>query len=176
MNPTSISLLIRIRAEDFPGVVQKMMEWSIVPRDPMFGGQCFELLQVFFRNPLTRFLVRRIAVVDTAPQGPRLAGGAEVVLLERAEVRRHGPLIRRGAGQKNFRLQVADEQDVAILLETAATAAGDADRTGSGDGAIDLGVKVQYLTADLFGHARFLQANDTDATRNFLCGNEFSMS
>jgi hypothetical protein len=47
-------------------------------------------------------------------------------------------------GQEDAGLQVAQEQDVAVFLEPAATAAGDTDRAGGADFLIDLLVQLKH--------------------------------
>src|SRR5207247_1905149 len=83
---------------------------------------------------------------------PRLSGRTQVFLLERAEVGRHRLLVRRGGSKEHAGFQVADEQDVAVLLEPATAAAGDADRAGGGDLAIDSLVEFQNMAAEFCGH------------------------
>jgi len=61
--------------------------------------------------------------VTAQAEGTRLARGAEVALLERAEVGRRRPVERRGRGEQHVGLQAADEQGVAVFLEAAAAAA-----------------------------------------------------
>src|SRR5215471_15396146 len=101
----------------FRGVVQEIMKRRVAPGYTVFVGQALEPLQVFFGDPLAGFLISGVTKINSAAQGPRLTGGAELLLLERAEVGRHGLLVWRGAREQDFRLQIAQEQYVAILLE-----------------------------------------------------------
>jgi hypothetical protein len=151
---TSSALFFRC-VEDFPWMVQEIMEWGIAPCDAMFLGQSLELLQVFLGDPVACLLVGGITIVDSAAQGPWLARRAKVAFLKRTEVGRHRLVVRGGAGQKNFGLQIAQEQDMAILLETATSATRDADGAGGGDGLIHLLIKLQYLATRFFRHGIF---------------------
>src|SRR5438445_667339 len=101
---------------------------------------------------VTRFLVVRVTIVNPAPQGPGLAGGTKVVFLERAKVWRDRLLVRGGVGEKDLRFQVAQEETVAILLESATSAAGQTHRPGRGDGPVNLLIKFQYLAAEIWRH------------------------
>src|SRR5437588_481137 len=104
----------------FSRVVEEAVQRGVAPSGAVLVGQALEAAQVLFADPAAGFLVGGVAVVDTAAQGARLAGGAEVARLERAEVRRGRPLIGRGRGQQDVGLQAADEEGVAVLLEAAA--------------------------------------------------------
>src|SRR5262249_15497175 len=108
--------------------VQKDVERGVAVLHAMISGEVLEAAQVGFANSIAGFLVIRVAVVDPAGERPWLARRAEIFLLKRAEIGRYGTLIRRGAGQKHVRLQVGEKENVAILLEAAAAAAGQADR------------------------------------------------
>src|SRR5207248_2477743 len=94
----------------------------------------------------------RVTIIDPAAERPRLAGGTEVVLLERAKLGRHGPLVGRRGGEEDFRFQVAQEQDVAVLLEPAAAAAGDAHRACVPNLAVHVAVEFLDAAVQFAGH------------------------
>src|SRR5262249_43933401 len=78
--------------------------------------------------------------------------GAEVALLEGAEVGRDGLLVGGGGVQQYLGLEIAEVEDVAVLLEAAAAPAGDADGTRRGNLAVGFRVQLQGQAARLFGH------------------------
>jgi hypothetical protein len=130
------------------GVVEKVVQRRVSPLQPSGAGQVLEPVEVFLGDGLHRFLVGRVAIIDPAAERTRLAGRAQVVFLERAKVGRDGLLIRRGGTEEDVRFHAAQKKDVAIFLEPATAATGDADRTGGPDFLIDLPVYFQYLAAD----------------------------
>src|SRR5207237_14920 len=103
-----------------------------------------------FGKPLAGLLISGIAIIDSTAQGARPAGRAEVVFLKGAEIGRYGPLVRWSVGQQDFRLQIAEEEDVAIFLETATTAAGHAHGTRGGDRLVNFVIQLQHLATQFF--------------------------
>jgi hypothetical protein len=130
------------------------MKRGVVPFHVVLSSQLFELAEGFLGKMVTRFLVIRVTIVNPAPQGPGLAGSTKVVFLERAEVRRDRLLIRRSVGEKDLRFEVAKEENVAILLESATSAAGHAHRPRSGDGLVHLLIEFQHLAVNLLRHLK----------------------
>src|SRR5260370_35338834 len=106
------------------------MERRVKPWGTMLISEYLKPLHEVIGDQVARFLVSRIAVVNPAAQRPRFASRAQIVLLERAEVRRDRLLVRRGTGQQNLGLQVAQDHDMAILLQAAAAAARQPHRAG----------------------------------------------
>src|SRR5690349_19512652 len=76
------------------GLVQEVVEWGVPPAGAGLVGQFLEPAEVCLGDGGPRFLIGGVAEVDPAAERPRLAGGAEVVHLERAEVAGHRLFIR----------------------------------------------------------------------------------
>src|SRR5262245_16427015 len=134
----------------FFGVVEEVVEGGVVPGESLLLGEFLQALQVLLRDLVPRLLVGRIAVVDATTERARLAGGAEVALLEGAELRGDRLLVCRGGMQQHLSLEAAEIEDVAVLLEAATAPAGNADRSGRGDLAIDLRVQFHHQSPRLF--------------------------
>src|SRR5439155_24493199 len=83
------------------------------------------------------------------------------------------------AGKEEVGFQVADVEDVAMLLEAATTAAGQANRAGGSHGRIHFPVHLQHLTANVLVHAtelpgekKKLQAYHLQAAADLRSGNQ----
>src|SRR5262249_24274990 len=87
-------------------VIQEEVPGGIPPVGPRLVGERLEPGEVFLAEGVAGFLVRGVAVVDAAAERARLARGAEVALLERAEVRGHGGVEGRGAGEEDLGFEV----------------------------------------------------------------------
>src|SRR6266446_4957010 len=102
---------------------------------------------------MARLLIGRVAIIDATAERPGLSGRAEVFFLERAKVGCNRLTVRRRVGKEHLGFQIAYKQYVAVLLEAAAPAAGDADRPCGGDFAVDLLVQIQHFSPQFLAHS-----------------------
>src|SRR5580692_11005311 len=123
-------------------MIEEMMQRRVQPRNAVGVGQFLEAVQILLRDLWGGFLIIRIAIVDSTAERPRLARRAEVALLKRTVIRRHGPFIRRRGREQDFGFEIAEEQRVAVLFEAAAATAGDAYWPGGGHVAIDFLIEL----------------------------------
>lgn len=135
------------------------MQRRVPPVQPLLVRQLLQLLQILLGDLPASLLVGRVTIVNPATERPVLAGGAEVLLLERAEVGGDRRFIWRRSAQEHVGFKIADEQRMAVLLEPAAAAAGHAHGAGGGDLAIGLGIDAENFPAGGFvqgQHGSFL--------------------
>jgi len=112
-------------------------------------GRSFEAADEPFRQLAAGILVRRVAVVNTAPERTRIpCGAAPVVILPGASLapieRALGPGCR---AQQEVDFGGRDEERVSVLLEPAAAAAQFTDRTETSHLGIELLVQSNELGA-----------------------------
>jgi hypothetical protein len=135
-----------------PWLIEKFMQRGITPLDVVCPGQLFQSSKIFFGQAVAGFLIVRITEEDPTSEGARLAGSAQLVLLEGTKVGRDRGLVRRGVGQQHVGFQVADKENMPIFLEPAAAPASDTHGTGSGDRLIYLTIKFDHLAAKIRVH------------------------
>ena len=114
---------------------------------------------------LTVALVGRVAVVDAAAERPRLAGGAEVVLLERAEVGARPAVVRRGGGEQHVGFQVLRNSVWPYSLKRQQRPLATQTGPGGGDRSVGRGVDGEHALA----HARYSSCHTfTTRTRRVI--------
>jgi hypothetical protein len=137
----------------FEGRIQELVKRRVTPFDSMFVGKLFKPLQGCFGEALGGFLVGRITKEDATTKRPWFSRRAEIVFLKWAEVSGNGRCVSRGLGKKDVGFQVAEKKRVPVLFESAAAAAGQADRSSLSHGAIHLLVDFQDLALEFGFHA-----------------------
>jgi hypothetical protein len=133
-------------------MIQEPMERRVVPFRARLFCKRLELLQIFLRNQVACLLIGWIAIVHATAERPRFSGGAEVFLLKRTKLGRDRLTVSGRAGQQDLGFQIAYEQYMAILLETAASATGNADRPRGGDFGVHLLVQIQDFSLQFCAH------------------------
>jgi len=123
------------------------MQRSIAPGNALFLGKLFQAAQVLLGELTRGFLIGRIAVVNPAGKGPGLPSSTQVLFLKWAEIGADRLSVMWSVIEEGGRFEVAHEQNVAVLFETATTAAGNATGTGLGDVRVCLSVKIEDLPA-----------------------------
>jgi hypothetical protein len=74
----------------FFGVLEKMMQGSVLPRDNVSAGQFLQATQIRLGDLIAGILIIRIAEVDATAQRARFARRAEIAILKGTEIRRDG--------------------------------------------------------------------------------------
>ena len=93
------------------------MQRSVAPRGAGLVGELLQRRDGVLGDARANLGVRRIAEVDATAERAFVAGGAKVVHLEGATVPRHGLGERRRGREQNIRLELTEEQCVAVLGE-----------------------------------------------------------
>src|SRR5437867_2877772 len=94
------------------GMIQKMVQGRVVPRNAVCLGEVFQPADVFFANLLGGCLIIGITKVNAAGGWTWFAGGAQLILLKRAKFGRHRLIVSGRVLQQYGGFEAAQEQGV----------------------------------------------------------------